>query len=321
VLADGGLQSLPFSVLVTKDPPPINKELMEEDQLAYFTVQDEDLEAYRNTPWLIDSYAVSTIPAVSSLAVLRALARRSTAPDPLIAFGDPLLGGDAGTSRGLDPRLLFKRGTVADTDAVRQLPRLPDTATELQSLARTLRAGKNALYLRAEATEQRVRTVSLDRARVVAFATHGLMAGEFGQLAEPALVLTPPAQATATDDGLLTASEIAQLRLNADWVVLSACNTAAADGTPGAEGLSGLAKAFFYAGTRALVVSHWAVFSDAARRLTTAMFAEAARNPGLGRAETLRRAMRTVRSEKDHPEYAHPTFWAPFVVVGEGGGK
>ncbi len=55
---------------------------------------------------------------------------------------------------------------------------------------------------------------------------------------------------------MLTASEIATLDLDADWVILSACNTAAADGTPGAEGLSGMAKAFFYAGARALLVSH-----------------------------------------------------------------
>ena len=77
-------------------------------------------------------------------------------------------------------------------------------------------------------------------------------------LGEPALVLTIPKEATPLDDGLLTANEIAQLKLNADWVVLSACNTAAGD-KPGAEALSGLARTFFYAGTRALLVSHWAV--------------------------------------------------------------
>ena len=72
---------------------------------------------------------------------------------------------------------------------------------------------------------------------MVAFATHGLVAGELEGVSEPALVLTPPAEGTETDDGLLTASEVAQLKLNADWVILSACNTDAADGTPGANGL------------------------------------------------------------------------------------
>src|SRR5205814_8087133 len=90
-------------------------------------------------------------------------------------------------------------------------------------------------------------------------------------LAEPSLALTLPKQPTDLDDGLLTASEVAQLKLNADWVVLSACNTAAGD-RPGAEALSGLARSFFYAGARALLVSHWAVASNAATRLTTSTF-------------------------------------------------
>ncbi len=151
-----------------------------------------------------------------------------------------------------------------------------------------------------------------------ALATHGLVAGDLKGLAEPALVLTPPATGTADDDGLLTASEIATLDLDADWVILSACNTAAADGTPGAEGLSGLAKAFFYAGSRALLVSHWPVESVAAATLTTRMFASMAERPSQGRAKALQQAMLGLM-ENGKPHYAHPMFWAPFVVVGEGG--
>jgi CHAT domain-containing protein len=154
--------------------------------------------------------------------------------------------------------------------------------------------------------------------RIVHFATHGLIAGELKGLAEPALVLTPPAEANDTDDGLLTASEVAQLKLNADWVVLSACNTAAA-GPQGAEALSGLARAFFYAGARALLVSHWPVNSDAAVRLTTKAFAELRADPKIGRAEAMRRSMIDVTTRGTDQEN-HPAYWAPFVVVGEGGG-
>src|SRR5437763_13049626 len=114
------------------------------------------------------------------------------------------------------------------------------------------------------------------------------MSGDLRGLAEPALVLTPPTVGTAEDDGLLTASEVALLKLNADWVVLSACNTAAGD-KPGAEALSGLARAFFYAGARALLVSHWSVDSQAATRLTTATFDNMKRDAKAGRAEALRR--------------------------------
>ena len=134
---------------------------------------------------------------------------------------------------------------------------------------------------------------------------------------EPGLVLTPPANPTPADDGLLKASEIAQLKLNADLVILSACNTAASDGTPGAEGFSGLSKAFLYAGTRSLMVSHWSVVSDSTVALMTRM-AALLEQKGIGRAEALRRAELALMDDKDHPEFAHPLFWAPFVVVGEG---
>jgi CHAT domain-containing protein len=128
--------------------------------------------------------------------------------------------------------------------------------------------------------------------------------------------MTPPEQGDNGDDGLLTASEISQLKLNADWVVLSACNTAGAAGGSG-EALSGLARAFFYAGSRAILVSHWAVDSQAAVKLTTGAFAALAADPASGRADALRRAMSILIKHGESHE-AHPASWAPFVLVGEG---
>ena len=113
------------------------------------------------------------------------------------------------------------------------------------------------------------------------------------------------------------ASEVAQLKLDADWVILSACNTAAGD-KPGARGLSSLAQAFFYAGARALLVSHWSVESNAASALTTAMFEATRNDPTIGRAEALRQSMMGLASIQ---ATAHPFYWAPFVVVGEGGAR
>jgi len=137
-----------------------------------------------------------------------------------------------------------------------------------------------------------------------------------GANAEPGLILTPPEKGDNADDGLLTASEISQLKLNADWVVLSACNTAGAAGGSG-EALSGLARAFFYAGSRAILVSHWAVDSQAAVKLTTGAFAALATDAASGRADALRRAMTTLIKHGE-PHEAHPASWAPFVLVGEG---
>ena len=149
------------------------------------------------------------------------------------------------------------------------------------------------------------------------FATHAALAGEVSGSAEPGLLLSPPVHGTEGDDGYLSASEVAALKLDAEWVILSACNTAAGD-AKGADALSGLARAFFYAGARALLVSHWYVDSDATMALVRGAFAELKANPNQGRAWALRRAMLTM-IDMGEPHQAHPAAWAPFVVVGEGG--
>jgi len=301
IVPDKALQSIPFGVLVTQKPPsPIT-----------------EFASYRGVAWLGHKYGLTTLPSVSSLKTLRVFAKKSKAKELFAGFGDPLLAGDRGSGRGITLVMLFSQGNVADKEIIKSLPRLPETADELKAIAKALNTDIKNVYLKGQATETRVKTMDLFSKQVIAFATHGLVAGEITGLAEPALVLTPPEQSTEKDDGLLTASEVAQLKLNADLVLLSACNTAAGDGTPRAEGLSGLAKAFFYAGSRSLVVSHWAVSSDAAVELTTGMFDESANHPEIGKSEALRRSMLTLMNNDNKSYYAHPMFWAPFVIVGE----
>ena len=164
--------------------------------------------------------------------------------------------------------------------------------------------------------------------KVLAFATHGLVPGDLNGLTQPALALSSPKVAGGTDDGLLTMGEILGLKLNADWVVLSACNTGSGQGA-GAEAVSGLGRAFFYAGTRALLVSNWPVETTSAKALTTDLFKRQADDPGLTRVQALRQAMVGLIDEKAFVDegsgkivfsYAHPIFWAPFSLIGDGGG-
>jgi CHAT domain-containing protein len=198
---------------------------------------------------------------------------------------------------------------------------LPETADELCAVARDLGVSSEVIQLGERATETEIKRLSdageLAKYRVIHFATHGALAGQISGNAEPGLILTPPTEATETDDGYLSASEITALKLDADWVILSACNTAAG-GAEGTEALSGLARAFFYAGARSLLVSHWSVYSDSTVKLITGGVRRTAADKSIGRAEAMRQSMLAM-IDKGAPYEAHPAYWAPFVVVGEGG--
>jgi len=140
-------------------------------------------------------------------------------------------------------------------------------------------------------------------------------------LTQPALVLTPPTTPSETDDGLLSLEDVLELRLpRAEWVVLSACNTGGSDGS--GEGLAGLARAFFFAGARSLLVSNWSVEDRATQALMTEIFHRYAQDKTMPRAESLRRGMLALMSQGQGPTayFAHPFAWAPFFLVGDGGG-
>ncbi len=339
IAAAGSLSSLPFGMLVTEKPEGA----------------DGDPAALRSTPWFADAHALIQIPSLQSLKFLRDKlasapgAAGSQSRQPFMGFGDPVLegeiavrgGGGRGAfvkGKGRDPRRarpqglaaadVFAAGTtrsgggVVNVGALKQMARLPGTAVELAAMRTALGASPASVMTGAQATETNVRKAKLSDARIIALATHGLMAGEIEGAAEPGLVFTPPAKASETDDGLLTASEVAALKLDADWVILSACNTAAGDGSQGAPGLSGLARAFFYAGARNLLASHWPVRDDVAAKMTVRTIEIARDNPALSRAEAFAQAMREIRNDvaqdSDRDTLAHPNAWAPFTLIGDG---
>jgi CHAT domain-containing protein len=303
---DQALTSLPPQVLIISDP---------------------NGKDFASLDWLIRKYVVTVLPSIASLKVLREEKSTVAAINPMIGFGDPVF--DRTTQAAGRPKVAalnrsltgFYRGVTTDTKALAEsLPALPETADELRAIAKILGAKSEDIKLGEAASVTTVKKEPLANYRVVYFATHALVAGkveEFAKVkAEPALVLSIPDKPSEEDDGLLTASEVAMLKLNADFVVLSACNTAAGD-KPGAEALSGLARAFFYAGARSLVVSHWEVDSEATVALMDGLFEALKANPRLSHAEALRLSMLRMIANSSKPEWAQPEFWAPFVVVGE----
>lgn len=256
--------------------------------------------------WLIRSHDVTVLPTLG-----KPLARETAATGRgrFVGIGAPALGAPV----RLATRGLNFRGAAVDTGALEALPSLGDAHGELVAMKAAVDAADGLVLAGAAATEAAVKALPRQRLAVLAFATHGLDAGDLPGLTEPALVMTPPARPDGDDDGLLTASEIAALKLDADWVILSACDTAGGGGG-GSPEYAGLASAFVQAGARSLLVSHWPVRDDAAARLTVETLRQARSAPS--RAVALQRAMLALMADRHMPNAAHPAIWAPFVLIG-----
>lgn len=309
VVPHGPLAQVPFSVLLSDAPKGSSP---------------------GNQPWLMLKTAIAQQASGNAWLALRQAPARPAGDFSFVGFGDPAFtesSAKSGKVRSLG--LLSGKGATLRSgsgDGSSQIGRLfallaplPDTSLELNDIASTVKADRQRdLFIGKRASEANVKQADLKRYRIVAFATHGLTPAELPELDQPALALANPALSGDTgNDGLLTLEEILALKLDADWVVLSACNTASPDGVSG-EAISGLGRGFFFAGARSLLVSNWAVETVSARLLTTSLFRQQASNSGLSRAEALQAAMQTVMRDKSG-NYAHPAFWAPFSVVGDGG--
>ncbi|GEN98747.1 hypothetical protein NSE01_05800 [Novosphingobium sediminis] len=253
--------------------------------------------------WMARSHAITVL---SGLSMRRMESTSARSPDlAFLGVGDPVIPPAATGNTG--PLLAVRAGQI-DVAGVVRLAALPGAAAELRQLSTALTAGTSVVLTGADATRRKLNALDLGRFRVIAFATHGLAPSESGRAGEAALVLS--SEGDAPD--LLTASEIAQWQLNADWVILSACNSAAGS-EPGAPQLSGLASAFVRAGARNLLVSSWPLRDDAAARLTVATLQGA--EQGLPRPEALRRAMVSLLDDPKLADAAHPAVWAALSLV------
>jgi len=342
VVANDVLGQIPFSMLVTA-PTTAGK-----------AQAGAALAQYRSVPWLVRQAAVSYLPSVSSLVTLRAVASSKAQRAPFIGYGDPDFGKHSSKaafeSRGMrnltishaprweestsDTTAQTASQIASDTAPVKveswtdtpELPPLPDTRDEITAIATAMAAdpAKDAFFGQ-QANVQSVVGADLKRRRIVAFATHGLVAGDLPGLDQPALALSP-VPGKDIYSGLLRLDDVLKLSLDADLVVLSACNTAAADGS-GSEAVSGLGRGFFYAGSRSVLATHWPVETVSARQLVTHLFERYAQDNTLTRTKALQRAMLEVLDKEVAKDargntlntYAHPSFWAPYALYGDPG--
>ncbi|GAB5487148.1 MAG: hypothetical protein Pars2KO_07180 [Parasphingorhabdus sp.] len=323
VVSSGTLATLPLAALVNKKPVPGD---------------DADLKNLAETSWLGEQFAFTSLPAVSALRgmIPKPVQNDSNVPEAewdFSGFGAPQLDGpdsEGKQQRGIGSAGFFRAAgtsglSLADPDSIKKLIPLPGTDRELEAMAEVLGAGSSSITTGAAATETAVRTSDrLSDSEVVIFATHGLLPEELDGLNEPALVFTPPERSTSQDDGVLSASEATELKLDARWVILSACNTATAQGNGGGDSLSSLSRAFLYAGAKSLMASNWRVGDEETAILTVETIKADRKAPDRGRALALKEAMRIVRTGKRidgtaviewKPEWVHPASWAPFIHI------
>ena len=310
VSAGGSLGQIPFALLSEHPDLPA-------------AAPAQPFVEYAKVPWLARRYAISHIPSAAALLALRRLPPAGKGRQPFVGFGDPDFGGGGQSLPGSRRSVRRSPDGRIDSEATllaayRALAPLPDTREEILALARTLGApAAGATFLGPAASRANVIDSAVRQKTVVAFATHGLQPGELPGLDQPALAMALARNGDASP--LLTLTDVLGLKLDADWVILSACNTAGAD-SEAAEALSGLGRGFFYAGARAILVTHWPVESESARRLVSATFAGYAGNAQVSRAEALRAAqVGLMQASGGGYSLAHPLFWAPYALIGDGG--
>jgi CHAT domain-containing protein len=300
VVESGPLTALPLEVLVTRETPP---------------VADGN---YKDVPFLVTQLAISYEPAPQTLVVLRRSTKPSAGPEPYVGFGD---------FRPATPRQLALSfppdACGADYSALAALPTLPGTRREIEVVGSTIfHAPARDIVLGADFTKSRLLASDLTRFRIVHLATHAILPSELRCRTEPLIVLSASPGAPNAGDAFLGLSDVLALKLDANLVLLSACNTAGPAGGGAGDSLSGLARAFFFAGARGLLVTHWSLDDTAGPLLTALSLTPAGAAPDS--AEDLRQAkLAMIRKAGSRPGagnafFTHPFAWAPFVLVGDG---
>lgn len=298
VSATGALQGLPLEMLVTREP---------DGQAQRIAAGD-----YSGVAWLGAQTTFSYLPSPRNLVDLRGVAGMSAGQRTFMGFGDFDPGPDPAAL--IDPRR--RASCAAEVALLRQLPRLPGTAREIARIEALLGAEAVETLTGRAFTEDALKRLSDEGAlrdfRVVHFATHGLL-WPTTDCFEPAL--SASVVPGLDEDGLIESGEIRALDLDAQLVVLSACQSTDPAIADAGENLSGLARAFFTAGTRSVIASHWVVDDEQTAALMEAFY----RRIGDDRRRPFGNALAEAAADlRAAPATSHPVFWAPFVLLGDG---
>jgi CHAT domain-containing protein len=300
VVPSGPLTSLPLETLVTQDVKPVTD------------------GNYKDVPFVVTRFAISYIPAPQAFVVLRQHTKPSTAPAAYIGFGDFRPATAAQLAASFPPNRCG-----ADYTALSQLPPLPGTRKEISVVGNAIfHAPAQDIVLGADFTRARLESADLARYRIIHLATHAFLPSELNCRTEPLIAVSAVPGAPNAADAFIGLSDILGLKFDADLVVLSACNTAGPAGAGTGDSLSGLARAFFFAGARGLLVTHWSLDDSAGPLLMALTFTPSGGTPDT--AEDLRQAKLTMiqkvgaRPGAGNAFFTHPFAWAPFVLIGDG---
>jgi len=302
IITDKYFSSYPFEMMISNRQNLDIKKLDQIDNLI-------------KPKYLIQDYELSYLPNVEIFINLKNSKKTILENNSVfLGIGDPKLTKSKENKEKSSEEIKFLRnGSISNSEVIyNKYDELPYTNKELIEMSKTFTNAK--ILLKEKANEKDIKNMNLSKFDIISFATHAEIYGNFSEYEEPFLVLTPPKISSLENDGLLTTSEISELKLNSKLIILSACNTNY-ELNKYAEGYSGLVSAFFTAGSKSVISTHWPVEDKAGYILMTETIKNAIQNK-ISIPDALRQTKIKFIEGEYGEEYKKPFYWAPYIYVG-----
>ncbi len=300
-IADKYYSNFPFEMMITNFP--------------HVTLENLDKFDHNKEPrYLVQDYEISYLPNIETFVEISSSDEINLNKNSkFLGIGDPILKLQSKKEKKSTEVKFLRTGNIEDTNSIfSNYDELPFTKDELTEMSKVF--GKSNLLIGKDADEKKIKNLDLTDYDVISFATHAEVFGNFSEYNEPFLVLSPPKNSTIENDGLLTTSEISELNLDSDLIILSACNTSSKKDEY-AEGYSGLVASFFSAGARSIISTYWPVEDKAGYILMTKTI-EKSVNDQMSISEALKKTKIEFIEGKYGEEYKKPFYWAPYVYLG-----